>query len=72
MQAGTQAGGDRGYPRPFCLHGQCVADFEKRFITTTPDTISVIPATAAASSFWPWNIHAARLISTIPTPDQIA
>lgn len=30
---------------------QCAPDFEKVFITNTPDTMSIIPTTAGKSSF---------------------
>ena len=31
-----------------------------------------MPKTAGQSSRWPWITHASAVISTIPTPDQIA
>lgn len=47
-------------------------EVEKRLSTATPATISAMPTSAAMSSFWPWNSQATPVISTSPTPDQIA
>lgn len=51
---------------------QWAADLENRFKTTTPATISPMPPTAAASSFWPRNSQPIAATSVTPTPDQTA
>src|SRR3546814_14134871 len=49
---------------------QCATLFENRVMTSTPATISPVPASAGVSSPCPWNTHATAATRTTPTPDQ--
>src|SRR5690606_6218569 len=53
-------------------HHQCATALENTFSTTTPATIKPMPSTAGRSSFCPYSSQATAVISTMPTPDQMA